>query len=328
MKDYSNYHPRFKDVVLENGRATFEQQLNGFEGRDILINNKEKTRALIRYHKNPLSEFEQNRKITFWHEENVKRGDIIKTLNDNRVFILLSEINQNELIKYALIRETNHKIKWIDNGKLIIKPSIITAKTLYTTGIKNESLHQIPDGMIGIHLPYDEDTKKLNRGQSFIFNKAKYKITFYNEIELNGLLSLICSEEVIDERIDDTENKISNRYDEFGNDRLKEKINSAPPEDNDSSYTILLSGVDKLMASFDTKYTANVLNKDTFVEVEDKQVRFEIDGTSLAKITSQDNKKCVVKANDNFKYGKFTLKAILVDNEAIFKEKEVRVIGL
>lgn len=233
MKDYSNYYPSFKELVVDNGKMIFEQQLQGFEGKDILINNKIETKALVKYHQNPLNEFKQNRKITFWHEDDVKRGDIIKTLEDNRTFIIMSQVNQNDLVKYALMRETNHNLKWIDSSNnLITKPSIVSAQTLYTTGVKDEKVIEIPNGMIGVQLPYDEDTKKLDREASFVFNKAKYKITFYNEVEYEGLLVLICSE-IGTSHLDDEINQIADRWKEVNGkkiDRLPWLDNQEPPE--------------------------------------------------------------------------------------------------
>ncbi|NLI61147.1 MAG: hypothetical protein GX375_06940, partial [Clostridiales bacterium] len=72
-------------------------------------------------------------------------------------------------------------------------------------------------------------------------------------------------------------------------------------------------------------YTATVYNNDVAV---DEPVIFEISNTSLAKIESQGNNQCVVRANSNFDTGRVTLTATLVSDGAIFGEKEIRIVGL
>lgn len=102
---------------------------------------------------------------------------------------------------------------------------------------------------------------------------------------------------------------------------LEEEI-SEPPE---PSYSITISGSDKIMVGLEDIYTAKVFDND--VEVTDKEVRFEVDKTNLAKIISQGNNQCTVKANSDFNFGNVTLKAILVDYEEVFAEKKISITG-
>lgn len=132
---------------------------------------------------------------------------------------------------------TNKNLKWIDkDGNLIEKPAITTAHTLYTTGVKSEKTIEIPNGMQGIQMPYDEDSKRLNREDCFIFNKSKYKTTFYDETTYPGLIVLICEEENIGDN-DDQINEIADRWtDAQGGgkiDRLPWLDNQEPPEETD-----------------------------------------------------------------------------------------------
>ena len=328
MKDYSNYYPPFEDVVLNSGKTIFDQQLNGFEGKDVLINNTIKTKALINYHQNPLNEFKQNRKITFWHEDNIKRGDIIKTLEDDRVFIIMSQVNQNDLVKYTLMRETNHNLKWIDSSdNLITKPCITSAQTLYTTGIKDEKVIEIPNGMIGIQIPYDDDTKKLDREDTFVFNKTKYKITFYNEAEYEGLIILICTE-ISTSHLDDEINEIADRWVQVDGekiDRLPWLDDQQPPTEPEDpiipetgiTYTITakMPYADDIPEEIwlDSPPTVYTIHK--FVDgVEvDGIFTFEVTNTTIANITETTDNTISIMANDF--YGKKTTTLIAIDTE-------------
>lgn len=252
MKDYSNYYPSYKELMLESGSFILEHQLNGFEGEDVVIDGIS-TKALVTYHQNPINEFQENRKITVLREETIKRGSYVKTISNDRQFLIISEINDNDLVKYALMRETNHNLKWIDSdNKLITRPCIWSSKTLYTTGVKEEELITLPDGKVGLQLPVDADTDKLDKTCEFIFNKNKYKITYLNRVEFNGLLLLICEEGLPHSSADDIINEIANRYNPDGSDRLAEII----PEEPISGITYTIEGSDTLKVLGSQLYTA------------------------------------------------------------------------
>lgn len=233
MKDYSNYHAPYKEVILNNGRLMFDLQLRDFEGKDIKIEDDE-TRGLVRYHQNPLNEFKQDRKLTVWHEDELHTGNYVTTLDDGRVFLATSQVNTDEIIKYCLIRECNHYLKWIDvkTNELMIRPCVEDARTLYTTGIKDEEVMEIPNGMVGIMLPYGDITRRLDRGDRFVFNKTSYRVTFYDETTYPGLIALICQETGLS-HLDDKVNEIADRWVEINGvlvDRLPNLDDQEPDE--------------------------------------------------------------------------------------------------
>lgn len=220
----------------------------------------------------------------------LRTGDYISIANDDMWLC----VNEDDLLynktAFALCNKT---IKWIDKSDILIeKPCIVSAKTLYTTGVKDEKIIQIPDGMVGIQLPYDEDTQHLNRDDAFVFNKAKYVITFYNEVEFPGLLILICQEKNINHALDDPDNEIANRWDADGNDRLGE--NTKPPELSEGTTLYSIDGNDKLRNGQTGTY---VINKTIDGVEADGVFAFEINNKSLANITETNDNTCQVKAN-------------------------------
>lgn len=220
----------------------------------------------------------------------LKTGDYISTTYGG---IWLC-INEDDLLynktSFVLCNKT---IKWINKSNILIeKPCIVSAKTLYTTGVKDEKIIQIPDGMVGIQLPYDDDTKQLNRGDAFVFNKAKYLITFYNEVEFPGLLILICQEENINHATDDAENEIANRWDADKNDRLGENIESPNPPEGTLVYSII--GNDQLRNGQTSTYS--VIKTSDGVEL-GGTFEFVISDEMLATIIESNNNTCKVKAS-------------------------------
>lgn len=257
------------------------------------------------------------RKVIAQPPVQLQTGDYISITNNDAWLC----VNEDDLLynktTFALCNKT---IKWINkSGVLIERPSIISAKTLYTTGIKEEKIIQIPDGMVGVQLPYDDDTKELDRNISFVFNKSKYTTTFYNEVEFPGLLILIC-EESIPNDYDDMENEIADRWDKDGRDRLDSK---GEDSGNDELF-IVVNGADSIFITDKTTYTTTVYSGDIVIN---EPVIFTL-SNNLASIESQGNNQCVVKANDNFNTGRVTLTATLVSDEAVFTEKEIWIVGM
>lgn len=90
------------------------------------------------------------------------------------------------------------------------------------------------------------------------------------------------------------------------------------------NYNIIISGADSIMITDKATYTATVYNNDVVV---DEPVTFAL-SNNLATIASQGNNQCVVKANDNFNTGRVTLRATLINDETVFGEKEIRIVGI
>ena len=335
MKDI-NYYRRIsgtygtknkRDVNIKKTQTTlFKNMLEHPNCQEVKFNNEtEKDYAVIITDKN------NNKFLIRQPDKKIKCGDLIKWNTDT--WLCLSIDEDETIYSKGVIQKTTHKLKWIDSSdNLITKPSITSAQTLYTTGVKDEKLMEIPNGMVGIQLPYDEDTKKLKRDDSFIFNDTKYRITFLNKVEFPGLIALICEEEVVDKLVDDLENEIANRYIN-GKDRLSDDTTVEPdepiiPEDPiepqepiEDNFTIEIIGADKIPVLSEQIYTAKVYNNG--VEV-DKPVTWA-KTTNLTNIKSQDGNTITLSANKDWNMGKFTLTATLVDDETIFTERILRV---
>ena len=335
MRDYSSYYPTYKEVILANGDAIFEEQLKGFEGKDVEIDGTN-GKALIQQHQNPLNEFKQDRRITVSRDTALNRGNYVKTVEDGRIFLTLSEVNQNELIKYAMIRESNIELKFINpKDELVARRAITSAQTLYTTGIKNEKVIQIPDGMQGIQLPHDDETKALNRGDCFVFNKTNYKITFYDEVSYPGLLVLICSE-TEPSHLDDMVNEIADRWVEVGEekvDRLPWLDNPMPdPEPDVPSYdTYELSSEPEYADEPDDEIWRNSWCKYTIVKYEDN---IEVDGdfeftlnSDKATVTKLLDNTCIVEVGAVNGRHLVTLSIRDIYTNRIAIEKEITIIG-
>jgi hypothetical protein len=199
------------------------------EAENVLI-NRTKKRVIIQ---NTMTENIKLISIRYMlsHIGDSKEGYYVD-FKDNK-WLVLAVPDNNNMYEKSVIQRCNHNLKWINkNNELIIRPCIEDTRTLYTTGIKDEKIIEIPNGMVGIQLPYDDETKLLERGCAFVFNKTKYEVTSYDQTTYPGLVVLICSEISIS-HMDDKVNEIANRWIDVSGekiDRLPWLDNQEPPE--------------------------------------------------------------------------------------------------
>lgn len=272
-------------------------------------------------------------------------GDYIKWKSD--IWLCFS-IDEDDIYPKGYIQKCNHNLKWINqNDQLITRPCIEDARTLYTTGVKDEKVIEIPNGMVGIQLPHDEETKLLDRGDSFVFNKTKYKVTFYDQTTYPGLVVLICTELPKATHLDDMINEIADRWIETSNgkiDRLPWLDDQQSPIEPDP--TEPTQGVSYTITAIDNygdtdgseiwckewyKYTIHKFVDD--VEVDGK-FTFEIeilenpDNIELASITNITDNTCTITASNNVvRNGRIKLIVTDVDTEQVAIEKTITIIG-
>lgn len=142
--------------------------------------------------------------------ENINTGEYV--IWNDKDFLCTYRFTDDKVQTRGTIQMCTNVLNWIDiDDKLNTRPAIISGQTLYTTGIKDEKIIEIPNGMMGILIPHDKVTKGLARNQTFVFNKSKYRVTFYDETSFPGLISLICSETSLSDK-DDMVNQIADRW--------------------------------------------------------------------------------------------------------------------
>ena len=289
----------------------------------IIITDKDKNKFLIRQ-----------------PDKKIKRGDLIEW--NSNVWLCLSIDEDETIYSKGVIQKTNHNLKWIDSSdNLITKPCIVSAQTLYTTGVKDEKVIEIPNGMIGIQIPYDDDTKKLDREDTFVFNKTKYKITFYNEAEYEGLIVLICTE-IGTSHLDDKINEIADRWKEENGkkiDRLPWLDEQQPPIEPDEP-TIPETGV-----------TYTITAQMPYADIPDNEIwlddppaiytvhkfvdgvetsgkfTFEVTNISIVTITETTDNTVSIIANDFAGKKNIILIATDTDTGQVAIEKEITICG-
>ena len=137
----------------------------------------------------------------------LKVSDLI--IWEDEVWIVAKkERNTLNIHQTFIIGKCNHVLKYYDRyGKLIEIPCVVSNKTLWTLGVKENimSPFAIGDNKLNIALPNNELTRNIRRDFRLICDERAWKVASFDT--LNGYLSVMCSEEQISAK-DDMVNEI------------------------------------------------------------------------------------------------------------------------
>ncbi len=273
--------------------------------------------------------------------ENIQAGEYVQWNND--YFLCTYRHPDDKIQAKGTIQKCNHNLKWINkDNELITRYCIEDSRTLYTTGIKGEKVIDIPNGMVGIQLPYDEETRELNRKDSFIFNKTKYSLSFYDETTNEGLIVLVC-EETEPSNFDDKINQIADRWESVQGGGVVDKLpwldEQELPNTNGSSdepsegieYKLIIK------TPLENDNPDELWYGDIYEYIVDKYIdgqtvggnfTFELDSEEFAYISNTTNNSCEIVAKQSFTGGIANL--IIVDTETnkMVIEKEIIIMGI
>lgn len=188
MKDYSNYHPSHHDKLIYDGEKLFNIHMRGFEGKDGYI-DEIPAKFIVQETSNPLNENKEERKITCLSETQIHRGSLVKF--DSEVYLVVSDVDDNTIIKTAKILKTNNTLKFYDeNGILYEVPCVVeSAINFYKIGQDQTKYISEPNTSIIVRCPNDSITKKIKRDMVFSLSENEnYEVTDINSVIQNGLL--------------------------------------------------------------------------------------------------------------------------------------------
>lgn len=203
MKDYSNYHNTNQQESMKSyGRLILDKTKN----YDVTLDGFQ-TKVVIFDHTNPLDEYKEDRKIITDMTSTIHRGSEIVLENEN--YLVVTDIDNDQIKKYAKIRKCNHELKWLDESGIKQNFYCVISNKM-STGEEQDRYMSLAEGQNIITLPKNEHTEKINLDKRFIFNKSAWKVIDYNEKKI-GLIELSVQKDSFTEN-DNRELEIADYY--------------------------------------------------------------------------------------------------------------------
>ncbi len=244
-------------------------------------------------------------------EHDVALGTKFKIEND--FWLVLNTEVYKMPTSSALIRKCNWTLKWYNKkGHLIQEPCIVEYVKMISSAMGVLEGKQMREGTYDrfVYLQANEETRDIDRDQRFFIDDIVFRVTKRDSIAHYGLIELSLDEHQVNEDIDDTENKITDKV-------------IRPPEDNsDTGTTEVIFGGDKISMGATSLYT---IYKKIDGEKQPDTYTFSIVGTGATIINSTGN--TVTLQSGNIAGAIFSLKATN-DDSAVVISKTIQVSGM
>lgn len=310
MRTFDEYKRNHNDVKMRSGEKIFYKQLQGIEGRDIIVDGVE-CKGLVHNNINPMTENKEYRGLHTPKNVEIKHGSYV--IHESEHYMVVTDIDNHYVYNSCKIRKCNQTLKWKKDGIIHEYPCIVSNDSYGVKVLSDNEYVRTPNIKAQILIPNNEVTRTLVPDMRFIFNHSKfdiYKIVDISTVITNGTI-ILTTEKVVYEIEDDLENNLA---------FIKEDINKENSE-NTNKPTVPISyeiqGVEGFKQKEKATFTINP-NTDCYFYIDD------FDTKNIASIESDSNGSCVVLGKAIKSNTWFTLYA-KNKNDEIIAEKVINL---
>lgn len=305
------------DITYLLGEISHNVKIQGKDAKAIINNTKQELN------------FDDKKIIT---DSDLARGDYVGYNNLN--FLVMNEINDKRYKSYnkATMRNCSYDIKPIIGGYLFKFPAVFESDTSVVTIAYYDHIATSINKLI-VTLPYTTVTSQIDLNDRFISMGEGWEVENV-DLTKNGLVTLTCKSSLIDERKDDIENEIANRWDGTGDDLLNGNITPIEPfdplpEDFEPELPVEpdpeepTDPVEPEPEKLEISGKQNITVWDENIEYTvntDKAVTWSLDTEDYVYIAEVDNNKCYLNPVDIGSIGDSILRVELVGDSSQFAE--------
>ena len=209
MRDFREYETSITDKQINGGKIIFKKQLSGAEGKNIEIDGI-KAKGIVLNHLNDMSTTKDQRGLNIELETDIRKGSYVKDLSDEKIYLVLSEIDSHYSYKTCTMEHCNQTLNWLGLDKPI--PCWCDNSSYGTKGVIGTNYINEVDGKIVYYTQYNEKTKQIRQDMRFLFNndeKYVYKVVDINNVVTGNVLRLVMDKAEFDPINDDVENNIA-----------------------------------------------------------------------------------------------------------------------
>lgn len=286
MRDFKEYaNSSYSERMIKSGEFIFEKQLLGCEGHDIEImyhdGSKKVTKAQILNHLNDTNVNREQRILNSRNEDDISKGCMVKTLKDDYIYIVLSDIDDHYSYKSSTTIRCNNALRfaWLEEDV-----PCYTDKSSY--GVKifraDSEFEQSADTNLMVTMQRNKNTETIDINHRFIIGGSKHGVWKVGKISVDekGLIVLTCKNDKFQDGLDDEKNNIA--------------FNGIIEDDDSvqSPIELKIVGEDTIAINKEYTYVTNPINTSVTFELDEYSVE-----NNIAIIISQANGECVIKAN-------------------------------
>jgi hypothetical protein len=197
------------DIIFNSNRA------------NIIYKNNIPYKCIVDYGSLPSKNNLSNSRLIFYRElwtrrnDGIKAGDIVEfthNSNENReTYLILKTIDTRENYDLSIMQVTNGVLKWLNSQGIIKESPFVLKLNPSVYPLDKDKVMVLPVEQRVIFIQSNEDTRKIIKGQRFIFDERAWKVIGINRLQ-DGLIELTLEEDAINPSVDNEELRICNYY--------------------------------------------------------------------------------------------------------------------
>lgn len=312
-----------KDRVFATKKRSFERYFeNALNKELVLIDEVEQEAVFQDQNQNNNKDLSDDKYIVVPLHSNMKTGSYIQW-RDTMWMVFTEENKSIPTHKQGKIKESNHFIKWVDNGSVVGNgkgyPAFIQNQTLYTLGISTSGNHSwIVNAKMMMYLQDNVETRTLKIGQRIFIGGEVYQIMFRDYVSRSGLINFLLEQDFVNENRDDVENEIADYYTSI--DDSEDEVTGVPKE-------VVINGLSNAKIGALVKYEAKVFVNGTEVpeEITDWTIA-DVDNV-VANIVEQTSKHITFRIENNFKRVGSTISVIGKTADGTIGSKAIDIVS-
>lgn len=313
------------DRKLKSATRDFQQWFDNALGREwVSIDDVEQYAVFQDQNQNNNKDLSDDKYIIVENSSNIKVGSYVKW-REMVGMVFTDEMKTIPTHKQAKLKESNHVIRWMIDGKVCNNGkgyhAFIQNQTLYTLGVSTSGSNAwIVNAKMMMYLPNNDESRAMKIGQRIVIGGAVYQIMFMDYVSRQGLINYLLEQDMVSSEYDNLELGIADYYSDKNTDTTDTVIVGSPKE-------LVITGVEKAKIGSLVKFEANVY-KDGILQSEGVTEWTIADTESAVTIEDQDDKSITLRVIKNYQKVGSVISVIAKTSDGVIGSKSVNIISL
>lgn len=326
----------FQKRMQRRGKTSFERQMNSskryfqrwfdntLSREEVDIDGVTQFAVFHDQNQNNNKDLSDDKYIMVENESNMRVGSYVQWRNKHWM-VFTDEHKTIPTHKQAKVKESNHNIKWMIDGKVCGDGkgyhAFIQNQTLYTLGVSSSGNHAwLANAKMMMYLPNNPESKSIRIGQRIVIGGAVYQVMFKDYVSREGLINYLLEQDMVSTEYDNLELGIADYYPRKNSDTIEETPSSGVEKE------VVITGSEKARIGSLVRYDANVL-QDGSKTSEGITEWIVVDTESTATVEEQTGEYVTIRIVNNFQKVGTVITVIGKTSDGVTGSKAVKVIS-